>query len=148
MSTSYACQLAEIAQTIFATMLGMELIRCEQQADDGSERLLATVQITGQCCSSIVLGLSESAALEAASAMLQMPASDASAADQRDVAAELVNMIGGNLKSLLPGPCFLSLPTVVAGREVELQVAGGALVDDLTFAFGSGLYRLRRYVQE
>ncbi|TIC83622.1 chemotaxis protein CheX [Nocardioides sp. GY 10113] len=37
-------------------------------------------------------------------------------ADLADAVGELVNMVGGSLKSILPGPSALSLPTVAAGR--------------------------------
>ena len=36
--------------------------------------------------------------------------------DVADAVGELVNMIGGNVKSLMPGPSVLSLPVVAAGR--------------------------------
>lgn len=36
--------------------------------------------------------------------------------DVADAVGELVNMIGGNIKSLMPGPSVLSLPVVAAGR--------------------------------
>jgi chemotaxis protein CheX len=36
--------------------------------------------------------------------------------DVADAVGELVNMIGGNVKSLMPGPSALSLPVVAAGR--------------------------------
>jgi len=34
-------------------------------------------------------------------------------ADMQDAIAELANMVGGNLKSILPGPSMLSLPEPV-----------------------------------
>jgi len=36
--------------------------------------------------------------------------------DVADAVGELVNMIGGGVKSLMPGPSALSLPVVAAGR--------------------------------
>ena len=39
------------------------------------------------------------------------------AEDVADAVGELVNMIGGNVKSLMPGPSTLSLPLVRAGRR-------------------------------
>ena len=37
-------------------------------------------------------------------------------ADIADALGELANIIGGNVKSLLPEPCALSLPHVLVGR--------------------------------
>ena len=76
---------------------------------------------------------------EATADMLHMDPADVTAADQQDVASELVNMIGGNLKSMLPGPSFLSLPTIVSGHEFGLQVHDAELLDDVVLACGAGL---------
>jgi chemotaxis protein CheX len=148
MFTSHESHLEEITQSIFATMLGMDLVRGDELPADAPQQIIATIQIAGESTCSVVLGLSDGAGAAAAAAMLQLPIDDVTPADQRDVAAELVNMIGGNLKSLLPGPCHLSLPAVVAGRDVEIQVAGAELVDDLAMVGERGVFRIQRYVRE
>lgn len=43
--------------------------------------------------------------------------------DVADAVGELVNMIGGNIKSLMPGPSALSLPVVAAGRAAHSSEA-------------------------
>jgi len=146
MTTTYSEQIAEIAQGIFATMLGMDIYPVEANGNsDASDRLIAAIQIAGPATCSVVLELMDGAATVSAAAMMQVPPADVTAADERDVAAELVNMVGGNLKSLLPGPSHLSLPTVVTGREVELDIAGAAVREDVTFVCGAGILRVRRY---
>jgi hypothetical protein len=35
------------------------------------------------------------------------------------VASELANMIGGNLKSILPAPSVLSIPAIVSGHNLN-----------------------------
>jgi chemotaxis protein CheX len=146
MSTQYASEIEEIAQSIFATMLDGEVAAAEGGGPPIDEELFATVQITGseQCC--VVLGVSHETARQLAATFLHLPPSEVAADDHRDVVAELVNMIGGNLKSLLPGPCFLSLPTVVSGSDVDVQVAGARLTDDVRLAGSHGPLRVRRYV--
>ena len=84
---------------------------------------------------------------EATADMLHMDPADVTAADQQDVASELVNMIGGNLKSMLPGPSFLSLPTIVSGHEFGLQVHDAELLDDVVLACSAGLLRMRLYMK-
>lgn len=147
MNTTFSCQIEEITQCIFATMLNMEMQRVDETESEGSDKLLATIQITGESPCSVVLGLSKGTARASAAAMLQMADADVTDADERDVAAELVNMIGGNLKSLLPSPSYLSLPTVVAGTDVQLQVSGAELVDHVTLECSAGLLRVRRYAR-
>ena len=45
----------------------------------------------------------------------------------RDAVGELANMVGGNIKALMPGSCQLSLPTVAEGRSEALEAARGRL---------------------
>jgi chemotaxis protein CheX len=79
--------------------------------------------------------------------MLQLSPGDVTDDDKRDVVAELANMIGGNLKSLLPGPLYLSLPTVLAGRDLGLQIPGAELVEDVLLQCESGSLRIRLFAQ-
>ena len=60
--------------------------------------------------------------------MFDITAAEAVPADLQDALAELSNMIGGNLKTLLPGPSFLSLPTVTEGNDYSLSVPGSRLI--------------------
>jgi hypothetical protein len=45
-------------------------------------------------------------------------------------------MTGGNLKSLLPEPCRLSLPTVVEGIDLSTRLHGGEQVTCVSFECG------------
>jgi chemotaxis protein CheX len=53
--------------------------------------------------------------------------------DVIDAMGELVNMIGGNLKTILPPGVELSLPSVVIGADYSLRICGGRLVHRWTF---------------
>lgn len=147
METTYDNQIEQIVNSIFSTMLGMEISRCEECALAFQEDMLGTIQITGARAMSVVLGVSESVARASAAAMLMMPVQDVGDVDERDVVAELANMIGGNLKALLPGPLYLSLPTVVAGRDLGLNVPGAELIEDVSLQCESGSLRIRLYAQ-
>ena len=64
----------------------------------------------------------------------------------RDALGELTNMLGGNLKALLPGPCFLGLPTVVSGHDYAVRVLESRLLLQVGF-FSRGLPFLVRVLQ-
>jgi chemotaxis protein CheX len=147
MVATYDCIIEQIAQSVFSTMLNMELVRVYEPAPADQDSLLATVHIAGAWTGSVVLGISQQVARESAAAMLQIPCAEVIDADQQDVASELANMIGGNLKSMLPGPAFLSLPTIVSGREFGLEVHDAELLDDLVLACSAGLLRVRLYAK-
>jgi len=146
MDTTYDNHIEQIVQSIFDSMLGMHVER-HGEVEPGQETLIGTIQIAGAKSMSVVLGVSTGAARAATAAMLQLPEQGITDDDERDVVAELANMIGGNLKSLLPGPLFLSLPTVVAGRDLGLQVPGAELVEDVSLKCEAGPLRVRLYTQ-
>lgn len=54
--------------------------------------------------------------------------------DVADAVGELVNMVGGNVKSLMPGPSSLSLPVVTTGRVARSTDATEVCRADLTWA--------------
>lgn len=147
MSTTYDNLVEQIAQAVFSTMLGIDLVRVDEPAPPDQELLLATVHIAGQWTGSVVLGLTPAAAICCAAAMLQMAEADVNEADERDVASELANMIGGNLKSVLPAPSYLSLPTIVSGREFGMHVRDAELCDDVVLACDAGLVSIRLYAK-
>ena len=147
MDTTYDCVIEQIAQSIFSTMLNIDLVRVEEPVPSDQESLLAVVQIAGQWMGSVVLALSPEFARESAAGMLRISRQDVTDADQQEVAAELVNMIGGNLKSLLPGPSYLSLPTIVAGRKIGMQVHHAELIEDVVLRSESGSLRVRLYAK-
>jgi chemotaxis protein CheX len=147
MVATYDSVIEQIAQSVFSTMLNIDLARVDEPVPADHDWLLATVHIAGEWTGSVMLALPELVAIEAAAAMLQVNVTDVTAADQEDVASELVNMIGGNLKSMLPGPSYLSLPTIVSGSDFGQQVHDAQLLDDVVLACNAGLLRMRLYTR-
>ncbi|WP_435768362.1 chemotaxis protein CheX [Nocardioides sp. SYSU DS0651] len=77
----------------------------------------AAVTVSGGWQGVVTLELEEQAARRLTAEMLAIPAVDeVSDGDVADAVGELVNMVGGNLKGIMPGPSDLSLPAVAAGR--------------------------------
>lgn len=126
-------------------MLNLEIVRVAEGIPPKQDSLVASIQITGGWIGTVVLGFCPAVARAAAIAMLGIVDEEVTQSDMQDVAAELVNMVGGNLKSLLPGPSHLSLPMVTAGREFGVRVHDAQLIDDLWFGSDSGFVRIRLY---
>lgn len=53
--------------------------------------------------------------------------------DMQDALGEITNMTGGNIKALLPGRCFLSLPAVVEGHAYTIRVPSSQVVTRIAF---------------
>lgn len=89
----------------------------------------AAITVTGGWQALVLMQFSEVAATEVAQRMLGMgPDETPVQEDLTDSLGELVNVIGGNVKSLMPGPSQLSLPLVAQGT-VSASVPGRELVE-------------------
>jgi len=72
------------------------------------------------------------------SRLMSIPVPDTFTDDVRDAMGEIVNMVGGNLKSVLPHGVALSMPSVVQGRSYSLRVCGSNLVHHQAFVTADG----------
>jgi chemotaxis protein CheX len=80
----------------------------------------AAVSVSGGWDATVTVELAGSVALSLTRTMLGLDeAEEVVDADAADAVGELVNMVGGNIKSLMPGPSVLSLPAVAAGRAAH-----------------------------
>lgn len=68
------------------------------------------IDVSGAFNGSLSVETNCETALELASRMLSIECLETTDDDVQEVMAELTNMIGGNVKSLLPGPSVLSIP--------------------------------------
>jgi chemotaxis protein CheX len=102
------------------------------------------VQISGAWTGSVMLGMSPEVASAAAGVMFKISATECTDIDRQEVAAELANMIGGNIKSLLPGPSFLSLPTIMFGSNVD-QMLDVELIEQSVFISKEGPIQVRLF---
>ena len=90
------------------------------------------ITISGGWQALVLMQFSDVAATQVAHRMLGMgPDEQPVAEDLSDSLGELVNVIGGNVKSLMPGPSQLSLPLVAQGT-VTASVPGPAELVETT----------------
>lgn len=88
----------------------------------------AAVSVAGGWHGVVTVEMTEQVARALSSSMLDLaPGEEPAEADIADAVGEIANMVGGNIKSLVPGPSTLSLPAVAAGRAAfpsgSLEVA-------------------------
>lgn len=143
MTTTYDCLIEPIAQSIFLSMFNIDLVVASEPLTGDTDTLRATVRISGEWQGRVLLELSPELAGAAVAEMLLLTALDVTDTDRREVTTELVNMIGGNMKSVLPGPSRLSLPSILSEEEFAEHLLHAELIDDVTLISEHGMMRVR-----
>jgi chemotaxis protein CheX len=111
--------LAEMVEQVWQSYLdpdGLSPLMPTYDENQPSE-VHSSVSITGAWTGHVVYACSTEAARRATVAFLAMEDGEVSQEDLSDVLGELVNIVGGNVKAMLPSGCFLSLPQVVLAPE-------------------------------
>jgi chemotaxis protein CheX len=124
--------LAEMVDQVWASYLDPEgldpLIRVDLAPPS---EVHSSVSITGSWHGHVVYASSTAAARHAAAAFMAMEPDEVSQEDVSDVLGELANIVGGNVKAMLPPGCFLSLPQVVLGPTSETAYPSAVQVGGL-----------------
>ena len=111
--------LAEMVEQVWQSYLDPEGINPLIPTYDENQpsEVHSSVSITGSWTGHVVYASSTQAARRAAAAFLAMEVDEVSQEDLSDVLGELANIVGGNVKAMLPPGAFLSLPQVVLAPE-------------------------------
>jgi len=128
-------EILEITEVTWQSMLGLEIApRVVPASMDSPEGYLTgKVEISGAWTGAVLLHGSRQLAEAAAAVIFSTEPGGGSEQDSLDAMYELTNIIGGNIKSLLPEPCQLSLPNVEATTEEHLQIPGMKRMSELVF---------------
>jgi chemotaxis protein CheX len=105
------------------------LVVVDDQTVTGDIR--AWVEITGSWEGHVLVICSRVQARNLAAAFLGMSVEEVPAEDVSDVLGELANIVGGNVKSMLPSGCTLSTPSYVDHGEGSVPGPGAELVAEL-----------------
>jgi chemotaxis protein CheX len=133
--------VASIAGDVWQSFLGEELVAhpLEDQAPDLTGRTVTgCVQVSGVWKGSIFLQVGADLAAHAAEQMFMADPGTLSTEEVCDGLGELTNMVGGNIKSLLPGPSALSLPSVAEGADYVLRVPGAVKLHTVVLVCAHG----------
>jgi chemotaxis protein CheX len=128
-------EIRQLTEMIWATILSLPLHREKDFAANRAGRAMAAcVQITGAWQGAVALHCPVAFGERAARIMFKIPPqAPLSMSDMQDALGELANMLGGNVKSLLPEPCHLSLPAVVEGADYTARMPGSHVVTKVGF---------------
>jgi chemotaxis protein CheX len=125
--------LAEMVEQVWVSYLDPEGVRPLVQTHDENQpsEVHSSVSITGSWNGVVVYASSTAAARKAAAAFLAMEEDEIGPEDLSDVLGELANIVGGNVKAMLPPGALLSLPQVVLAPESATKYPGSERVTGL-----------------
>jgi len=145
-------EIQQVTTEIWGSMLNLHPApACGDPGSAGVEgRIGASVQITGGWEGAVRLDSSLALARVAASRFVGTEPDQVSIDQVRDAMGELANMSAGMIKNLLPGPSYLSLPSVADGSEYNFTICNSNLESQVKFEcegedFAVSLLR-RKYV--
>lgn len=129
--------LAELSEAVWSQTLGLSLEPVGAPPTNTGRTLEGHVHISGKWQGTIVVQCSLAAARDAAQIMFSSQEPAESSQDVQDAVGELVNMIGGNIKSLMSEDgCYLSLPIVIEGGDYTVRMAGARVISRRAFVSG------------
>jgi len=129
--------VVEIVRSVWDSVLAMALFPSDTVLPI-EEGITSCVQISGTWNGVVCARFSLPLARRSAGAMLDLGPSDLSQDDLRDALGELANMIGGNLKSLLPAPSTLTIPWVTTGDGYLVDFPHCELLTQVTMCGDDG----------
>jgi chemotaxis protein CheX len=132
--------VVQIVQSIFTTMMDLEVTTIDLPWQPTGERLTSSVYLEGDWNGAVSLECNGEQACRFAGQFLSMEPPDAVDDDVRDVLGEMANMIGGNIKSAMGMDIRLSMPSVIDGSNYELRVCGSEVKDRIGFSFVGGSF--------
>ena len=133
-------QLTQIVVSVFEAMLGLQASESETPWFFSGDRLTSVVHLAGDWNGAVLVECDRGQACRFAGRFLTMEPPQTVDDVVRDVLGELANMIGGNLKPVLPRGIRLSMPSVVDGCDYSLRVCGAKVQQRLGFECVEGLF--------
>lgn len=135
-----ASELSQIVASVFETMMGLEVWCDEADWTPGTDRMTATVHLTGDWNGALLVECDQRQACILAGRFLSMEVPETVDDVVRDVLGEIANMVGGNLKCIMTSGIRLSMPTVVDGSSYAMRICGSDVCERLSFACEAGRF--------
>jgi chemotaxis protein CheX len=130
--------LAQIVESVFTTMMDLEVSPSDAPWNPSGDRLTSTVYLTGEWNGVVLFDCNPRQACQFAGRILSMDPPAIVDDDVRDVLGELANMIGGNMKCGMTTGVSLSMPTVMEGRDYDMRICGSQVLERIAFQCADG----------
>lgn len=97
-----------VTERVWSDFLGIQLD--PTPTSQGEAECASSISIEGAWNGAVIVACSRQLARQAAATLFCRPESEIDDANWRDTLNEVANIMGGNLKAMLPGPSSLGLP--------------------------------------
>jgi chemotaxis protein CheX len=129
-----ANEVCQLVESVWSCVLGWEVMPGFGVSIAREDHLTGCIPLTGGWTGTVLLDCHRDLARHAAAVMFGMDSEDVPPELVRDALGELTNMLGGNLKALFDGPCYLGLPAVISGQDYAVRVLESRLVLQVEFS--------------
>lgn len=128
-------EIADVVRTIWEAVFQWDLDELPEGTPEPEMGPARTgfIQVAGVWEGAIVCVAAEELVREITSHLFHLGPADLTVELLHDALGELTNMIGGNLKALLPGPSYLCLPAVIEGSNYSICVPSARGVAETSF---------------
>ncbi|MFN7923481.1 MAG: chemotaxis protein CheX [Bryobacteraceae bacterium] len=135
----YRADMIQIVSGVFQTMVKLPVQQVEADWFPEPGRLTGVIYFAGQWRGAVLVELRPEQAFEI-TRRLGAPLPTSVNEDVIDALGELANMIGGNMKSVMPRGVGLSIPSVVEGPRYTLRICGDHSLARFAFASDIGQF--------
>jgi chemotaxis protein CheX len=108
--------IRDVTEQVWAGFLGIPV--CAAAVGPAPAECAVRIGISGAWNGTLTVSCSLELARKAAAAMLGCAAAEVDDDSWRDAMSEIANILGGNLKAVLPGPSQLGLPEALDVRRI------------------------------
>lgn len=126
MITASLDDIRAVTENVFASLTEFTVVPVDVESVDrsGKRYVTAAVHITGEWEGTVAVACCDELAREITGVFFGVEPAAADPSEINDAIGEVANMIGGNVKALMPAPSQLSLPTVATGVDYVVTFPG------------------------
>lgn len=134
MVMEYKEEIGQFVTDIWSTFLSTKASPTDKpfKPKGNGNTLAGCVQITGEWQGSVTLYASKEIGNKIAATMYSLGETEVEDKQIQDVVGEITNVLAGNIKSILPAPCSISLPCV-AVTDFNLHHPGSKMLTAINF---------------
>lgn len=133
---------SRIVSEVFGVMADIVTETVEMPWPPSEEIVIVAIYFTEPWKGAMIVECVLPLAFEFTSRLMSVPLPTSVDADVCDSMGELVNMIAGNFKALMPAETGISIPSVVRGRDYVLQLRGSQMLSEIVFETELGQFCL------